>query len=960
MRHRLIRDTFEELSNAQKVLRASASYTAQFWRNFERHQIEEYLAKILPRQYRNIIKVLPTDFRKLFKEKTYKVTERYLGDLFNTVLSTKPANSISKIELDERLDIENYTAMWLLRTYYSRLFTDMSARHLKSFKALLTGNTTYHNYDEPKNVRLYGQKRIAGILYDNPLNYALIQRIEEHQTDMISWINNQQIASSWRGNRRILINKLPIYQNTYSYNFLMYRLDLEIANPLLPRSISDLPVSVLPKPAGRNIPAPEVWELQSRHEIRNHVTKVGFKLADGELRLRQRQYGVADLLWSPVVPANCLYFKDLAALPDVMWVPEGDQPERHWGAFPIRSLTKLFMFNRHDVRIDYFSEVVMLFASVPLLEPIPANEFTRGERQIDLKEAELNKISAFESSDEDITIARRLGTKPNSELTKQLAEDSRNLVFGTPCDFFPQITAVLSNKLRKNLSGDPIPDSQVTTAAHTDFSNFQIADALEKRFGSPTNINIGSEEPEYLEFWREVLKSDVGDLLSHVCSRYHRVASDVRRGYCAIRIFEAEIRTLAEHQQRWQDPSRVLIPPNVSDRILHRHDDRFRLYGIEKLRRCFGMHTWTRQLSIDEQNNIVAHASNDQPNDPTDNDRPANKFERTRSVTRLYNSLDFDSLCENGKLHPFHDTVKLWKTEKAAILNDRSTRREIKVFLNQVRDSGDTLSELSSAGKYWFEGNTQIKNAKDYKFKEFVNPFIGTKRTKQRAAQEADRARTIRSGVMLLWGLGPSLSSLIHVDLMSEVYMHEKRIKRLISAAKENEKRLRLECKLSAEKLAVAIKQNEEKLCVARQKENKSFEKDLWRTVIEWDDFLVFAGQFALTYGSAAEQIQMIAKTYNNKSHPSKTQQNRNESDPNEQGSKSGKAKNKNKPLFFLGTDVSNDTLGIMKYDKGVPQRDGLINDVIMRIEIARYYLSDLSKNIYNSYKKSETKSQQD
>ena len=66
-RHKLLSANLTDMSEAFKTLRERDSYTAIFWREFERDNLEEYLAKVFPRQRRNFIKLDEGDFAQLLK-----------------------------------------------------------------------------------------------------------------------------------------------------------------------------------------------------------------------------------------------------------------------------------------------------------------------------------------------------------------------------------------------------------------------------------------------------------------------------------------------------------------------------------------------------------------------------------------------------------------------------------------------------------------------------------------------------------------------------------------------------------------------------------------------------------------------------------------------------------------------------------------------------------------------------
>jgi hypothetical protein len=64
MRQRLLMDSMDRLSGATRALRGQSSYTAAFWRSFERESIEEYLEKVFPRPNRHFLSIQGTTLDK--------------------------------------------------------------------------------------------------------------------------------------------------------------------------------------------------------------------------------------------------------------------------------------------------------------------------------------------------------------------------------------------------------------------------------------------------------------------------------------------------------------------------------------------------------------------------------------------------------------------------------------------------------------------------------------------------------------------------------------------------------------------------------------------------------------------------------------------------------------------------------------------------------------------------------
>jgi hypothetical protein len=323
LRQSLVWRAMSQVQSSMQALASSDSPTALEWRRFLRRQIEEYLDKVIPRQQRQflLLQTLPTDggaksdFSRFtpaasLDEFCKKRSEVWLQRFFNTKLRAhrRWISNRREIEtLNDRVTLEHFLSWWLLRHYYRDKLGPKTPRELKT----LIGYTAHDERVADslfKRHKSWHEKRLAVILFENPENFELIHRFEDSDHSVMAWLLRQELSSEWVGKRSFIINQRKMPENTYSYHYICYRLDLGLSIPLRENGESDVPRNLLPEPAGRNL---------------------GDRRPFFPIDWRPKMTCLPEAFNHSLIPANCLSMYDLQCLPDIAWQKQGaDNPWR--------------------------------------------------------------------------------------------------------------------------------------------------------------------------------------------------------------------------------------------------------------------------------------------------------------------------------------------------------------------------------------------------------------------------------------------------------------------------------------------------------------------------------------------------------------------------------------------------------------------------------------------------------
>lgn len=838
MRQRLLQDAMSRIFGASRPLRASNSFTAAFWRRFERENVEEHLEKVFPRPMRHFIRIGPKEVKKLLGESSFasfcedemkaRLAE-FLRHRIRTCLTgpDDPSHMYNSFNHDTN-QIENYLALWLLKNHYVPSLTPSTARHMNYFRSIVNGSTIEAGDAASETRNGAPERRVAVALFTEPRNFELIQRFTDRDRNVIDWLKQQDVSVDWRGPRRLRINKLNLSFSSPSAELLFFRLDLEFAMPRNVRGLATYPEALLPKVSGHNIWAPEVWETRDRSRQVGYIDKLGIShLSDGVLRLRQEVLGLALSFYSPVIPANCLYMKDVRGLPDLTWrqLEAGEKTDsppliREWGELPIEDIDALFDLDRFDVRNSYFRDVVFMLGSFPLPPPVPTD---------------LHRSQEFGLLDyEEMSIC---GTPIKGDtLSTTDIEESENFCVSFGKDrFFESARKVIAAAYRDQLESE----DEKAEPLKTD----RVKAEVKKR--APGNIGAQSDATK---------DSAVTQLFDAVMPRYHRIVCDLRRAHAALRILESDLNDYAYqcaadlNDQDGNKNGELSEATRLGERPLFSHNpsDKIRLFGLHKLRTVLGL-------------TGISHI------------RRGNR--------------EPDELPED-KRYFWPDAEAHWRVistptkrggRKAASFGSADIQRLVAILEGKGSKRGDER-------------------------RRFHSPLLDCSSSPSGADQRR-LASHMRSLLLFLWGVGPSLSSVIHLEVMGEWYWWE------------------YDFRADTRSRGTSGPSLEEKR-----------RKSLERVLEKWNETLVFAARFVVFFSLALETNlvrQIHAATES----------------PKDSGTDE---------LFTPFPDFSISTLGLRIYRHNIDERldekkhkshpwfEGVVGDTLMRIQLAMWYVDEL------------------
>lgn len=895
IRHTLLVDAFKKIGTAFAPLRDNASLTATNWRDYTRREVDEFLEKVLPRQYRNFIHRHSKDFQTIFSENNQSGDEAFSFDDFcreqmiarmTPFINAKIDQSESAfVEEDRGTDknsrhVENYMGLWLLRNYYRDELTPKTARVLNQLKRQLPDLSRLEPYKPLTTDKLQnmsnGRRRLTVILFFNPGNYQVIQRFGDRDIDVIDWLWQQpNVTSQWRGSRHISFRESVIREGTYSFDYLLFRLDHEISQPYAINRRVIIPKTLLPVPSGNTVWTPEVWEINNRDRISKKIRDAKFNLTDNTLRLWQNRTGLSQLFENPIIPSNCCYFKDVRCLPAISWEgTEGDTVHRTWPVFPIESVGEIFETYRFDKRWDYFRDVVLSLASVPLLSSVSSNEFVRHLKADVLKDFEANTTTVIHESFKD-KIEEQADEPEEIDKVAQNAKEACDFFLGQPFEFFPIIRDVYSRQIQYNLRDANSIENRKTALGLENFSPSHIAEMSEE-FPYANKLTLDSRRATFRLFSETAIP------------RYHRLLNDTRQAWHAIRIFQNEVKTSVES------------PADFAP-FVHSHNDRYRIIGIEEINELLG---WLSRF-----------------NDPS----------------RWF---------FGNSLSSYKEQFEFWANEEHfPVLSD--VLRRIEPLIVFCYKPGEAKSEPQSKeflnNRYAFEkliGEKKDIDAADLNeiLNKMLSEFLDESKKEGASDEEAPCkneekvARAMRSIFMLLYALGPCFSSLIHIDLMGRVYNSLKDEKPLVEYRKTHKKKRptppegRTRSTQGAE--FNSMQENESRHTIIENIKNvetggldsRKLQEEIEAVAAAWFNFLQLSQLFALMFGLKLEQYAENESIRNN-------------------------------AFFTPAPDLSIESSGI-HHDKNADKQQGggfsgMINDIFLRCEIAENYLRDWYDSVW-------------
>jgi hypothetical protein len=308
MRDVLIDGAMRELAKSMGALSDRGSRTASDWRRIKRRAVEDFLEKVLPLSQRLFI-AQPSpagaaesdDFKKITRSTLNELCYDMLGELRPKFLghkfrlatlraagrSDRPEYTRQSLQLNERASdvrrsLEDYISWWLFSNWYKDELAPRSARQIVTFR-------DYYTYGKKS-------KRLIIALYENPANYTVIQQLRDTDANVHRWLQDQELDSEWVGPRRFHINGRMLDHGQFAYDYVRFRLDIGLAAPTRLNAEEAVPLNLLPVPRGRT-----------------HIRRF---FQPNAMQRRQRRLGVCRWIDHAVIPSNCIYVRDLDALPD--------------------------------------------------------------------------------------------------------------------------------------------------------------------------------------------------------------------------------------------------------------------------------------------------------------------------------------------------------------------------------------------------------------------------------------------------------------------------------------------------------------------------------------------------------------------------------------------------------------------------------------------------------------------
>lgn len=827
-RQRLLSRAMADTAQAYRGLRSPQSFTASFWRNFERESLEEYLAKVLPRPYRHFIKPSQLDAAMLLRSPDELATGPSLVDYCSeqmrvrlpeflkeraTTVRTGASDRQLRVSRYERLldlsqkqnryhkEAENHIALWLLRNHYIAQISPQTARHINQFRAMIERPNPPIDLDT-------SARRVMVALFTHPGNHPVLQRQTDYDSDAAAWMNQQEVRTKWRGARWLQLNELRLPIGSPAYELLLFRWDLILARPESAWLSPGFATSMLPEPSGRKIWAPEVWQCEDRDAPSRFLGYPGkgdskgspawqiIDLPNSRVRFRQEMLGLARVFSSPIIPANCLYFKDLRTIPDLAWSwdekEDDSEYRRFFDQFPVRNVDNMFRLDRYDPRNDYFRDVVLVFASYPLVQAVPSEEFIVGAKP--LHEVELSDLHALLDNDSkpapDTGDARKTGPAV-SDTRKALALQE-----------LKACSSGLANQLRKALSGHEKailhakPKTIHTLSPpklafyYAQNSSVSSSSSQQRWFGSgPSGGEKAHDNSNAVE--------NVQKLVSHLFPRYHRILNDVRRSYHAMRIFEGDIQNYSRILKLQREGSQsgnsgtIEFAPWPTP-FEHSRNDSYTIVGLAKFRSLLGLALTAPDAVRD------ADPSSD-PGGVFDSRYWAPSLDKEKAPDRM--------AC---LVQPFSSSV-VEHIERGEPHGDRLIARiGVGCFNHNFYHPGERMpptdrSELISKAAYRFEFRQNENSEGPFAKRKWTRAGLGTSHPstdepesfaallRELATEtapdengikslrfrplfdtndefDAHLSRMYRSLLLTLWGIGPCLSSLIHLEVMGRHY----------------------------------------------------------------------------------------------------------------------------------------------------------------------------------------------
>lgn len=744
MRDTLLYKSLERVGPAITALNRLDHPAAREWRRRERQTIDEYLEKVLPPAQR--IQVLRptasaatkrtredesdinTDFEKIagqnlqqYSLNAMKLTRRsFLNSKFKLAIE-REFQRVDAPNFTDRDAIEAFLSWWTFANMYSELLAPQSARQMKTFADLYRGwfgpHITHAKLEPDALKKLQRQrglrpKRLPVVLFDNPANFTLIQRLNDEDSSLSDWLRRQPLASSWSGRRFFSVDEREVHDGSFTYHYLRYRLDVGLGMPLRDNAEEIVPMELLPQPAGRKYMR---RFFQPRQMARRH-----------------RRLGLSRWLEHAAIPGNCIYFHDLQALPDISFLPFGANTERveslqsgGWEA-ELADRWHELIEDRHETPEDeylirYFGEIIC--KSLQHTESLSSAALSEELDPPDIMEKQSRAIYEHFLADELGMFAARRSER-REQLLKAVGPESNEAV-----------RSVLDRLRRLEDVPDPIsglaPSDSTTPDAVTELG-------LQFPPASPLRM----------------------------MALYSSLITDLRRAWHAIRIYESSPTHMGGSVHDTEDDQRASLAV-IANR------DRMKLYRRQNIEAVLRQTEWgDRILDVFAQENVKAVVSRHVPKKLRDNKK---LFLDDQSMSFVYGAdraeiinesqipaemADFErwtetlrslgrSFCWQWPVHDYHVSGKTIDLENHLFEKDKARHEkrpdhELRYVMLKIFDVKKPDPEAGDAKSRGEDQDLRRENT-----------------------------RSARNIIWLLYGLAPSLPAVIHADIMSKVYEAE-------------------------------------------------------------------------------------------------------------------------------------------------------------------------------------------
>lgn len=326
MRNSLLHLEMKRLGPAVQALNNASHITARDWRRHERQSIEDYLEKVLPPAQRiwlgrpRLVPLrerdgesgeLQTGFSAIVGQSLNEVCAdimRYTREDFMKVkFKLAIARELGRSDAPqphEKGKLEYYLSWWMFANRYREQLQPRSVRQLLTWRDYYFEITAQARAGDKRA----SPKRLPVMLFDNPANYALIQRLTDVDERLIEWLRRQDLSSIWVDRRIFRVNDRDIDEGSYTYDYVQYRHDVGLATPVRNNADDIMSSTLMPALVGRRFMR---RFFQPRQMPRRH-----------------RRIGLAQWLDHAAVPASCCYMFDIAKLPDASFVRGSPDDEK--------------------------------------------------------------------------------------------------------------------------------------------------------------------------------------------------------------------------------------------------------------------------------------------------------------------------------------------------------------------------------------------------------------------------------------------------------------------------------------------------------------------------------------------------------------------------------------------------------------------------------------------------------